>query len=132
MYHNDTFLHTLLPVVLIIQACGSGGSNNSSDNGGNDIVNGSAYVDLSWIAPTTRTDGSNLVASTIAGYRIYYGSVDNKLVFLADLQEPRLEEYRVNIPNEGAFYFAISAYDTYGLEGDLSNIVFKNAFIPDN
>ncbi len=51
------FLIFLLP--LFMNGCGGGGS--------------TSY--LSWVAPTEREDGSPIVLSAIAGYRIYYGVV---------------------------------------------------------
>jgi hypothetical protein len=115
---------------LLVQGCGGGGG--SSGSGTLNPILYNAYTDLSWIPPKTRIDGSYLLSSSIAGYKVYYGNDSDNLALLVDIQESGLDEYRVGVPDPGNYFFAISAYDTQGIEGELSNIEFKEAFMIDN
>lgn len=120
MLNNCKYL-IALSVIVILQACGGGGGSSSTESD-------TAYVDLSWINPKTRIDGSYLLSSSIAGYRVYYGSDDQNLQPLLDIDGSYTDNYRVGVSTAGSYFFAITAYDTHGRESELSNIVFKQAY----
>jgi hypothetical protein len=70
---------------------------------------------LSWVAPLTRVDGSNL--DNLAGYRILFGRQPDDLdhsVFIAD---PAALSYEIASLDPGTWYFAIVAVSDAGLEG---------------
>ncbi len=117
-------LSTLLlaaTISLLLSACGGGGSASSSVN-----RDGAGRVLLSWSAPTARTDGSFLPVTELQGYRIYYGSSEDSLSVLVDLNDDSITEYTVDTLPSGSYYFAITAYDTDGVESGLSNVINKD------
>jgi len=118
-------LATLLLVLVtgfLLTACGGGGGGTSSDS--RDTTAGHAL--LSWVAPTTRSDGSYLPITDLQGYRIYYGTSASDLSMLIDLNDDSVTEFDVNSLPSGNYYFAVSAYDTDGVESGLSNVINKD------
>ena len=82
---------------------------------------GSATV--TWIAPTTNTDGSQL--ANLASYRIQYGRASDTLDQSAPVSNPGLTSYTVENLSQGTWYFAIVAVNSAGTESDLSNLGMK-------
>jgi len=87
---------------------------------------GASSVTLSWVAPSTRTDGNAFSLSELAGYRIYHGSDANQLRLLVNLNEPTATTYTVSSLLAGAHYFAITAYDVSGMESQKSKVLSKS------
>jgi hypothetical protein len=83
-------------------------------------------VSLSWVAPSTRTDGSVLSMSEIAGYRIYRGTTSGNLQAVLDLNDGYINSYVMQNQESGVYYFAVTAYDNDGNESNLSNIEQKH------
>ncbi len=75
-------------------------------------------VSLSWAAPTTRTDGSPL--TNLAGYKIYYGRMSGVYDYQIDINNPGILTYLVENLVSGDWYFALTAYDSQGIESDRS------------
>jgi hypothetical protein len=86
-------------------------------------ISGSAI--LSWSAPVTRTDGSSLSMTEIAGYKIYMGSSATNLALLTDVADAYTMKYKVDNLGEGTYYFAVSTYSIEDIESDVSLIVSK-------
>jgi hypothetical protein len=80
---------------------------------------------LSWIAPTTREDGSVLSISEIDGYRIYMGDSESTLAAVVDINDYSVTDYTLTDIPEGNHYFAVTAYDSTGSESGMSNIIFS-------
>jgi hypothetical protein len=79
---------------------------------------------LSWVAPTTNTDGSAL--TDLGGYRIYYGTSSNQLTSTITINNPGLQIYVVDdLPIGTTYYFAMTAITYDGVEGADSPIVSK-------
>jgi hypothetical protein len=78
---------------------------------------------LSWVAPTQNTDGTPL--TDISGYHVYLGTDPNNLTATADLTDASATSYTVTHLSPGKWYFAISAYNAKGTDGDLSNVGSK-------
>ena len=78
-------------------------------------------ANLSWAAPTARTDGSAL--TNLAGYKIYYGRISGIYDYQIDINNPGTSTYLVENLMSGDWYFALAAYDSQGLESDRSNEV---------
>ncbi|MCG7979143.1 MAG: hypothetical protein N0E58_13570 [Candidatus Thiodiazotropha endolucinida] len=125
MYHKLFIIISIFSFSFLFQGCGGGGG--SSGGGTQDPVTFTAYTDLSWISPKTRTDGSYLISTSIAGYKVYYGNDNDNLKLLVDIQGTGIDEYRIGVPTAGSYFFAIAAYDIQGIEGELSNIELKDA-----
>lgn len=81
---------------------------------------------LSWTAPVTRTDGSLLPISEIAGYKVYVGSSATELGFKANIPDPYTLEHQITQLGEGTYYFAVTTYDHANLESELSSVVSKS------
>ncbi|MGH8324624.1 MAG: fibronectin type III domain-containing protein [Steroidobacteraceae bacterium] len=73
---------------------------------------------LSWEVPTERTDGTTL--ANLAGYKIHYGTTSQSYTNTVSLSNPGLTAYVVDNLPAGTYYFAISAYDSTGIESPLS------------
>jgi hypothetical protein len=83
-------------------------------------------VSLTWVAPSTRTDGSSLDMSEIGGYKVYMGTTDDNLEQVLDLADSSISDYVVEGLATGDYYFAVTTYDTEGNESSYSNIVIKS------
>ena len=74
---------------------------------------------LSWTAPTASTDGSPL--TDLAGYTVFYGRMSGIYDYQIDINNPGILTYVVEDLASGDWYFALTAYDSQGLESDRSN-----------
>jgi fibronectin type III domain protein len=83
----------------------------------------SGSATLSWDAPTTDTNGQPL--TNLAGYRIYYGQSQTTLSQTVNLSGTGLQTYVIDNLPQGAWYFAIKAVNSAGVESSLSNVVSK-------
>ena len=116
----------------ILIACGGGGS--STETGG-DRSNPSNSTDLpvlelSWLIPDAREDGTDLYAYEISGYHIYYTSTDTPMeqADVIAIGAAQTTDYSfTNLPS-GNYRLAIAAVDTQGLQSALSDEI--TAIIP--
>jgi hypothetical protein len=111
---SDGVAVTALPAFSI--AVGSGGSPAPASSG-----TGSAT--LTWTAPTQNTDGSSL--TDLAGFRLYYGTDPGLLTAQQLLANPLATQFKVTGLPSGTWYFAVSAYNSGGVESALSNVGSK-------
>jgi hypothetical protein len=81
-------------------------------------ANGTAT--LSWTAPAYNANGSPIVG--LAGYNIYYGTDPSNLTKSIDVAGAATTTYVVTGLTAGTYYFAVSAYNTEGVDSSLSNI----------
>ena len=79
---------------------------------------------VSWEAPTTRTDGSALPSSELAGYRVYWGTDPNNLERMDEINPGVLSLHVANL-EKGTWYFAVTALCSKGLESPKSEIGSK-------
>jgi hypothetical protein len=77
---------------------------------------------LSWLAPTTNTDGTAL--TDLAGYRIYYGTSASALSDTVPLGLG-VQTYVIGSLGPGTWYFAVRAITSTGVESALSDTVSK-------
>lgn len=137
-------------LTLLITACGggSGGGNSASDGSSSTgtAASGSTSssatstssgttaptptsitypVQLNWTPPSTRADGSALVASELTGYRIYYSlegtSASEDTV--VPVSGGATTSLTITLTAAGTYAFAITAVDQNGLESSLSTPV---------
>jgi hypothetical protein len=78
---------------------------------------------LIWTPPTENTDGSPL--TNLAGYRVHYGTSAAALTETIDVADASATTYVVGDLTPGTYYFAVSAYNSLGLEGAWSNVENK-------
>lgn len=83
-------------------------------------------IALGWVPPSTRTDGTTLDLSEIAGYKIYMGTTANNLEQIVDLADCTIQEYVVENLDVGDYYFAVTTYDVDGNESGFSNVAVKS------
>ncbi len=79
---------------------------------------------LSWVPPSQRADGS--VLTTLAGYRIRFGTSPALLNQTIELRNPGLSRYVVEGLTPGMWYFGLVAFDSAGTTSVLSAIVAKS------
>ncbi len=83
-------------------------------------------IDLSWTAPSTRTDGSALDLSEIAGYVVYLGTSSNNLQEEKVINDGSAVSYTINGVELGIHYVAVTTFDSDGNVSSYSNIISKN------
>jgi Putative Ig domain len=81
-------------------------------------ANGTAT--LSWTAPAYDANGSPITG--LAGYNIYYGTDPSNLTKSIDVAGAATTTYVVTGLTAGTYYFAVSAYNSEGVDSSLSNI----------
>ncbi|MCG8489422.1 MAG: fibronectin type III domain-containing protein [Chromatiales bacterium] len=118
-------LYTLVVLTYGLAACGGGGGGGGDDD--NTPVNppDNQAQQLSWIAPSTRTDGSFLDLSELAGFKIYSGPSSNNLELIADIEDGHSTSYDLSDMTPGNYFFGIVAYDTDGLNSPISDRIEK-------
>jgi Fibronectin type III domain len=137
-----------LAAMLIVAGCGGGGDSSSSAAGSSSSAStvdqqpsgsgnktpvtapaplptpATASATLSWIAPTTNTNGSAL--TNLGGFKIYYGAAPNQLTSTIALSNPGVATYVIDgLPVGTTYYFAITAVTTAGIESAESPVVSK-------
>ena len=137
----------LLSAIVVSQlvACGGGGSSkastkkipdayrdsSASSNSAADEATSNTDVathgilELSWSAPSTRTDGEPLSLSDIDGYRLYYGKHKGEYVKGADIKDGAAQKATVTGVPVGKYYVVMTTYDISGIESDYSQSVRK-------
>jgi len=83
---------------------------------------GTGSATLSWLPPSSYTDGSPL---TIQGYRFYAGPNQANLALVEDLPQPGLSSHMLNGLGPGQWFFAVTVYDAQGVESSFSGIASK-------
>jgi hypothetical protein len=84
-------------------------------------------ISLTWVAPTTRTDGSTLSMAEIQGYCIYVGTTRDNLQMVADINQGDMTGYVLDNLDLGDYYVAVSVYDQDDNMSGYSNVVMKTA-----
>lgn len=87
------------------------------------VQSATGSASLSWVAPTTRTDGSAL--TDLAGFRIYYGNQQGNLTSQVAITNPTVTTAVVSNLASGTWYFVVTAVDSSGGESAYSNIGSK-------
>jgi hypothetical protein len=78
---------------------------------------------LSWVAPTTRVDGSPL--GNLAGFRISYGTAPGSYPNQLVIANPGITSCVIENLPAGTYFFVAVAYDSAGLESERSAPVSK-------
>ena len=79
---------------------------------------------LSWIGPVSRVDGSDLL--DLAGFKVYYGPTEQSLSNVIDIDVGTQTTLDVESLPPCTHYFAVTAYDSDGIESAYSNVVTKD------
>jgi hypothetical protein len=117
-----------LTVILISAAAlfGCGGGISTTEQQGNSTPGtgtetGTGAATLTWVVPTTNTDGTTL--SDLAGYKVYYGTSPG--VYTSIVVGNVTSYPLVGLTKGKTYYFTVTAYDTAGLESDYAPVVSK-------
>ncbi|MCU7847364.1 MAG: putative Ig domain-containing protein, partial [Candidatus Thiodiazotropha sp. (ex Lucinoma kastoroae)] len=89
-------------------------------------TNTTGSVSLAWVPPSTRTDGSSLDMSEIAGYKVYMGATQDTLEQVMDFADSTTQNCVLDDIENGNYYFAVTTYDNDGNESGFSNIAMKS------
>jgi hypothetical protein len=123
-----TCLTGLLVVALLLGACSGGsignstastGSSSSGSSSGTSTNNSEGTASLSWNAPTEDANGTPITG--LAGYRVYYGTDPNDLSQSVEVTGAETTTCVVQNLPAGTYYFAVSAYNSSGVESEQSN-----------
>lgn len=126
------FFYCLISIVIISCDAGNIGDTDiigDTDNNVGVNINGPLRsISLTWTPPTTNNDGSTL--ADLDGYKIYYGPSNDSLneVITIDnegVADYQTDELQIDLNLTDTYFFAITAFNTLGLEGPLSNTVSK-------
>jgi fibronectin type 3 domain-containing protein len=120
---NIFLLIVVLVFTSLLTGCGINESSESTNTASQQTVVSDDTVNLSWAAPSTRSDGVYLSPSDLAGYKVYMGSSANDLRQLVDLNDNQATEFTVSDLDAGSYYFAVSAYDQDGMESGFSQVI---------
>jgi hypothetical protein len=85
------------------------------------VASGSAT--LSWIPPTTNTNGTAL--TNLSGYRVRWGTAAGTYPNTVTLNNPGLTSYVVGNLVPGTYYFVVTALSSTGAESSFSNMGSK-------
>ena len=75
-------------------------------------------IAFSWVPPTENNNGSPL--TNLAGYKIHYGTASQDYTQVVAVNNPTLNRYVLDSLPTGTYYFAITAYNSAGIESTLS------------
>jgi hypothetical protein len=87
--------------------------------------NGVTTAVVSWVAPTTNTDGTPY--TNPGGYRVVYGPSATDLSTGIRVTDPAARSQQVQNLAPGTWHFAVITVNALGLESALSNIATKTA-----
>jgi hypothetical protein len=75
-------------------------------------------VSLAWDPPTQNSDGTPLV--DLRGYKIHYGNAPNSYSNTISVDTPGVTSFVVDLLAAGTYYFALTAYNSTGVESGFS------------
>lgn len=87
------------------------------------VATATGSAQLSWTAPTTRTDGSAL--TDLAGFKVYWGTEQGNYSHSVTLDNPSVTTYVVEELTPATWHFVATAYDSNGVESAFSNPASK-------
>jgi len=78
-------------------------------------------VTLSWLPPSTNTNGSPL--TDLSGYIIYYGTNSSSLAQSAKIANPGIATFVIDNLSPGTWYFSLVSYNSANIQSPLSQVV---------
>ena len=111
---------------IVLLSCGGGGGGGDEDtdpdrDGSRPDVEmvGEGEALVSWDAPTTRADGTELMPASLGGYRVHYGTATRTYDTTIDVG--RTTSHRISgLAPDTTYFFAVTAYDISMRESDFS------------
>lgn len=91
------------------------------------VSSGPTNGQLSWVPPTERMNGDPIALADVGGFYIYYGTDPHNLIIRLKIPDSHADQYTITgLDSNTDYYFAVSAYDTDGIESARSNVVMKH------
>lgn len=118
----------LISPALILSGCGVAGDSYSATGDGSGGEGGGTGTDtatVSWVAPSSRLDGTPISLSEIGGYILYYGTSSANLTNAVTISGSSTNQRQVSGLVSATYYFQVSAYDQQGIEGPRSGLASK-------
>jgi hypothetical protein len=78
---------------------------------------------LTW-TPVTQTTAGDILTG-LAGYIVFYGSSPDALTETVTVSDPTQTSYLVSPLSSGTWYFAVAAFTSDGVQGEMSNVASK-------
>ena len=120
MLHSTSpkYFATLIALLLSLQLTACSNNGNSEDPAGTEdsTSSGENFIRLSWTAPLEREDNQPISLSEIAGYKIYYGTVENTFSHSVDITDGAANGHTLENLSSGIYYLTLTTYDTAGRE----------------
>lgn len=108
-------------LILVLTGCLASGGGGGGGGGAN---YGTGTASLSWLPPTTDTEGNYL--SDLSGYKIYYGTEAGNYTESVTIDNPGVSNYLIENLQEGyTYYFVMTAIDADGIESGYSAVGSK-------
>jgi hypothetical protein len=99
-------------IISVLAGCGGSGGNATNSTGS---------VSLAWNVPNTYVDGTP--STGLVGFKVYYGTESRMYTQIIDAKN--VLSYTINSLPPATYYFAITAYDSSGIESDYSTELSK-------
>lgn len=96
-------------------------SNTNTSSGPTSTTVTGSNVTIAWTPPTQNTDGSAL--TDLVGYKIHYGTESQTYTDTVSVNNPGIANYVVQNLPAGTYYFAVTAYNSAGVESLASDEV---------
>jgi hypothetical protein len=93
----------------------------SSGTTGSGTTATTSSITFAWQPPTENTDGTPI--HDLAGYKIHYGTASANYTQVISINNSGLTRYVLENLARGTYYFAITAFNSKGLESGLSGEV---------
>ena len=110
------------PTAVADEAAQPTNTTTGGSSGGSSVTSppatSSSTITLGWQPPTQNTDGTPI--TDLAGYKIHYGKSSASYDQTVTVSNAGLTRYVVDNLPSGTYYFAITAYNSKGMESPLS------------
>jgi len=115
---------------MFLSACGGGGSSNSTNPASNTSTGtvapqSSGTINLTWTAPSSRSDGSALSLSEISSYTIYFGNSVGDYPYSVAVEDPTTTHIDISDLPVGTYYLVMTTTDNLGQESGYSSVAVK-------
>lgn len=119
--HRLVSILVTLSISLLMIACSSEEDlNASAANNATGISSQVTEINLLWTAPAERENNTPLSLSEVAGYRLYYGTIQGDYQNEIHIDDSSAETYSLTGLSHGIYYLVITAYDIDGRESRYS------------
>jgi len=127
---NISGIVTVSPVVTSTYTLTCNGAGGSASDSVTVTVNqpppSAQNINMSWVAPVEREDGTPITMAEIAGYRIYYGTVQGNYTNNVDIADSSTMQATLSNLTTGTYYIVMTTYDVDGRESVFSQVVTKS------